>query len=86
MDISLGIDRNVQDPEITISIGKVRRRPLAPFGARFHVEHAPGSDDMSKAWFSGLTETEAQADIPQRVCVTLCVTTGAVLKRSTPLS
>jgi hypothetical protein len=61
VDISLGTERKDLDPDVTITVGKVRRKPIDPFGALFHYESFADSDDMYKAWFSGLTQTEAQS-------------------------
>ena len=36
VDISLGTERKDLDPDVTITVGKVRRKPINPFGALFH--------------------------------------------------
>lgn len=60
VDLSLGFDRDEQEPVIRLKVGKARHRPLAPFLIQFQVEHRPGTDELGRAWFEGIANLDSR--------------------------
>lgn len=60
VDLSLGFDRDEQEPVIRLKVDKARHRPLAPFLIQFQVEHRLGTDELGRAWFEGIANLDGR--------------------------